>query len=179
MRYDVTTGPDRGFANVEWRNAVQRGFEVPALVRLLRLPRGGDVLEVGCGRGVALRALERKLEPRTLTGIDVDALLVAEAGARSSARTLVADVRRLPFAGETFDLVIDFGTLHHIVRPEEALREVERVLRVDGMLVHETRLAQLVAHPGRFTGAPLPWGEARRLRPRRTAGFWATRRKHA
>lgn len=37
----------REFPNLAHRNALQERLEVPALVRLLGLPRGGRVLEVG------------------------------------------------------------------------------------------------------------------------------------
>ena len=166
------------FPNVDWRNTVQRSFEVPVAVRLLRVPRGGDVLEIGCGRGVALEVLARKLDPRSLTGVDLDHGVLAEAMSRARDATIArADVRRLPFADASFDLVVDFGTVHHVEPRAAALREIERVLRPGGVFVHETRLAQLVAHPGRFSGTSLPWQATPTLARARTAVFRATRRK--
>jgi hypothetical protein len=57
------------------------------------------------------------------------------------------------------------------------LREIERVLAVDGLFVHETPLSQLLAHPIRTRGRSLPFGPASALRPDRWAGLWAARRK--
>jgi protein-L-isoaspartate O-methyltransferase len=45
------------FGNVETRNTLQARIEVPLLIRALGLPRGGRVLEIGCGRGIALPVL--------------------------------------------------------------------------------------------------------------------------
>lgn len=172
----------RPFPNVPRRNAVQERLEIPALVRLLGVPTRRRVLEVGCGRGIALPSLARLLHPASLVGIDLDEKLLDEAGKRlvatGCAATLVrADVRSLPFPSESFDVVVDFGTCYHVSRRDEALREISRVLRAGGLFVHESRLAQLLAHPSRFSREGLPWHEAPGLAPTRRALFWETRTK--
>ena len=51
---------------------------------------------------------------------------------------VAGDVRRLPFADQSFDLIVSDSTLDHFERFEElaqALREVHRVLRSGGQLV--------------------------------------------
>jgi ubiquinone/menaquinone biosynthesis C-methylase UbiE len=172
----------RPFPDLEWRNVLQRSLEVPLLVRLLRLPRGGRILEVGCGRGIGLQALARLLKPDELTGIDVDDALLgrAEAELREqgvTARLLRADVRDLPFDAGSFDTVIDFGTCYHVSRLEAALREITRVLVPGGLFVHESAVAQLLAHPTRASRRPLPWDAVGELRPRRSALLWSSKRK--
>jgi SAM-dependent methyltransferase len=166
------------FPTLAHRNALQRFVEIPLLTRLLRLPRGCDVLEIGCGPGVALQPLARRLAPRSLVGVDIDAARVAVAQ-RDPAATLVleADVRALPFADRSFDMVLDFGTLHHVEAPERGLVEVARVLRSGGIVVYETALAQALSHPLRFERGRLPWDATPELVPARSAGVWATRRK--
>ena len=143
------------------RDHLQRRLEVPLLCRLLSLPRGGDVLELGCGSGNAFAALRRHLEPASLTGVDLDPVV-----------GVVGDVRALPFADASFDLVVDFGTCQQA--GPDALREVLRVLRPHGLFVHETRLAQLLAHPRRRSAA-LQWSAVPELSPRATAGLWSAR----
>ena len=46
-----------------------------------------------------------------------------------------ADMRAMPFAGETFDVVYTMGTLEHIDEYRDAMREIHRVLRVGGVAV--------------------------------------------
>jgi protein-L-isoaspartate O-methyltransferase len=80
------------------RNARQERMEVPVMVRCLALPRGVRMLEVGCGRGVALSGLARLCEPSSLVGLDFDAALVAEARrrleeTRTRCELVVGDVR--------------------------------------------------------------------------------------
>jgi SAM-dependent methyltransferase len=179
-------GDYRAFGNVESRNGLQARVEIPLLVRALQLPLGGRVLEVGCGRGVALPVLAERLAPSELTGIDVDAALVDAARERvrrngTRAALEVGDVRALPFASGSFDLVIDFGTCYHVAGGLTgritALNEIARVLRVGGLLVHETRIAQQLAHPIRSFRRRLPWRAITMLVPERSALLWTARRR--
>ena len=168
--------------NIEAKNLVQERFEVPALLRALRIPAGRKMLEVGCGRGVALTPLTRGCAPKRLVGIDVDDDLLSLAASRLSdlAVELVhADVGELPFADEEFEVVVDFGTLYHIDRSDQALREISRVLAHKGLLVHETPIAQLAAHPVRAFRHTIPWQATPQLRPARRAVFWESRVKVA
>jgi ubiquinone/menaquinone biosynthesis C-methylase UbiE len=172
----------RRFNDVPARNGLQERVEVPALVRVLRLPTGGCVLEIGCGRGIALPVLDALLEPATLIGLDLDPGLLAHAARRvSGASTLLlcADARRIPLSDATVDLVIDFGTCYHIANADEALREVARVLRGGGLFVHETRVSQMLAHPVRSFGRRLPWRVVPALDARRTALLWSVREKRS
>lgn len=164
------------------RNAIQRYFEVPTLAHALKIPRGARILEVGCGPGNALLALESQCAPSLLVGLDIDGALLETAKATVNANgvraTLVSgDIRRLPFRTESFDVVVDFGTCYHVAEPELALREIQRVLVRGGLFVHETPIAQLAAHPVRSSGRLLPWWSAPRLRRDRTALLWSSRAK--
>jgi SAM-dependent methyltransferase len=176
----------RPFGNVETRNGLQALVEIPLMLRALRLPHRARVLEIGCGRGVALPVLDDRLEPLELVGLDVDPVLLDVARERvrntCTAATLVeGDVRDLPFEAGRFDLVIDFGTCYHVSDTMDgrraALREVSRVLRPGGLFVHETRVAQRLAHPLRSFGRTLPWWAVPSLVPDRSATLWAVRRK--
>ena len=174
----------RPFPNENGRNRRQETLEIPAMVRALGVPSGLRVLEVGCGRGIALPALARWCRPRRLAGLDIDPALLAHAVAHISTRGCGAelvegDVRRMPFPAGAFDLVVDFGTCYHIAHAEEALREIARVLSPGGRFVHETKLSQLLAHPLRSRGRRIPWGSAPLLLPHRTAWLWSARRRAA
>ena len=170
----------RAFPSLVLKNSVHSTLEVPAAARVLRLPPAASMLEVGCGRGLALVALARSCRPERLVGVDIDRDALAEAGRRLhetgvEAELVPGDVRALPFAAASFDAVLDFGTCYHIARADVALAEIERVLRPGGVFLHETRFSQLVAHPIRAVGRRLPWPAAPSLAPSRDALLWATR----
>jgi SAM-dependent methyltransferase len=144
------------------------------------------VLELGCGRGVALPVLAERLAPAELVGIDIDPALIARARERLARRGVIAalhvgDIRSLPFPGGRFDLIIDFGTAYHVSGGPTgrltALNEISRVLRVGGLFVHETRVAQRLAHPVRSFGRRLPWTAVPMLAPERDAILWSARRR--
>ena len=172
----------RPFPNDERRNARQASLELPMMVRALGLPTGGRVLEVGCGRGVALPGLARLLRPSWLAGLDIEPAFLAEARARLDAAGIAAelvpgDMRRMPFAHASFDLVVDFGTCYHIDRPAAALAEVARVLVPGGLFVHETPVSQILSHPVRGLGRRLPWRRFECFQRQRTAVLWSVRRR--
>lgn len=136
----------RPFPNAGYRNFLQRNLEVPIFLRALRLPKGGRVLEVGCGRGTALPVIQRILSPSSLVGLDIEVRFLFEARAKDvsggAARLVHGDLRHLPFPNASFDTVIDFGTCYHVGGAEQALREICRVLAPRGVFATESKLAQ-------------------------------------
>ena len=168
----------RPFPDHDARNARQQRLEVPLMLRALGVPHDARILEVGCGRGVALPAIQHHRTPSRLVGLDIDDELLAEA-AGTHAELVCGDVRAMPFPDGSFDAIIDFGTCYHIARPLDALREIARVLRPGGRLCHETPLSQLISHPVRWGFRLLPWNAVPELEPARRAGLWSVRLRTA
>jgi ubiquinone/menaquinone biosynthesis C-methylase UbiE len=178
----VASAEYQPFPNEEGRNTRQSQLEIPAMVHALGIPSGARILEVGCGRGVALPVLERLCGPSRLVGLDIDPELLAVAATNlrehgTTAELCAADVRRMPFEDGAFDVIIDFGTLFHIAKPQAATAEIARVLAPGGMFVHETKASQLLSHPVRSRGRRLPRLEHDGLRNRRWAMLWASHDK--
>lgn len=99
----------------------------------------GDVLEVGAGSGsMAAGTLARDPGLR-LTLTDIDPKMVAAVQTRLGERPGVtarqADVTQLPFAEESFDYVVGYLMLHHVVDWPVALTEMRRVLKPGGQLL--------------------------------------------
>jgi ubiquinone/menaquinone biosynthesis C-methylase UbiE len=100
----------------------------------------GDALEIGGGSGAMAEQL-LDLHPQLgLTVTDFDPAMVrvaAERLARFGDRAMAAqaDATRLPFASESFDHVLAFIMLHHVIDWEAALREAVRVLKPRGTLI--------------------------------------------
>jgi ubiquinone/menaquinone biosynthesis C-methylase UbiE len=107
----------------------------------LPLESAADVLEVGCGNGNLWHANRDRIPPRLrLTLTDVSEGMVKEARSRRGglATYRVADVQELPFANESFDLVIANHMLYHLPDPDRALGEIARVLRSGGIFIATT-----------------------------------------
>lgn len=174
------------FGNMETRNGLQERLEIPMMIRALGIPKGLRILEVGCGRGIALPVFTERLTPKELVGVDIDPELTRIARLRVQSTEIAAtvvegDVRALPFDAGRFDLVIDFGTCYHVSGGREgarrALGEIARVLAPGGAFVHETPVAQHLAHPVRSFARTLPWRDTPFVRER-TAGLWSLRRRN-
>jgi len=75
----------------------------------------------------------------TFVGVDLSTVMARTAQEKHGTLPAVAgDVQRLPFADQSFDLIVSDSTLDHFERFEEleqALREIRRVLRSGGQLV--------------------------------------------
>ncbi len=83
-----------------------------------------------------------------LTVTDVDPAMVTVARERLArfgdrATVQLANATALPFEGESFDTVLSFIMLHHVVDWEAALSETLRVLRPTGVLVGYDLLSTL------------------------------------
>src|SRR5689334_6217404 len=128
-----------------WRDHIQARVEIALLSRLIKLPRGGLVLEIGCGYGNALKSLAAAAHAKTLIGCDINESALHRAVEWGNAPRFLlaaADAAHLPFADKSIDLIFDFGTLYHVKNQRGSLLEIERVLTSEGVLVYETRLAQ-------------------------------------
>jgi SAM-dependent methyltransferase len=99
-------------------------------------PRDAEIVELFCGRGNGLNALER-LGFTHVEGADLSPRLIAQY--RGSAKCFIADCRQLPFADRSKDVLIVQGGLHHLPGLPEDLEktfsEMQRVLRKDGRVV--------------------------------------------
>lgn len=83
-------------------------------------------LEVGAGEGVISESLHRRFG--RATGIDLpDAGLREQWRTRPGPTYLHADAQRLPFADDSFDLIVCVEVLEHLPNPEAGLRELARV----------------------------------------------------
>ncbi|HEX7708795.1 MAG TPA: methyltransferase domain-containing protein [Thermoanaerobaculia bacterium] len=58
---------------------------------------------------------------------------VNAAAAGSKLSLVNADIREVPFASESFDVVYTMGTIEHIAEYRDAMREIHRVLRPGGI----------------------------------------------
>jgi SAM-dependent methyltransferase len=85
---------------------------------------GGHVLEVGSGEGSLQDIVQ------DYTGLDIS----ASARANYHKRFVQADARAMPFPDGEFDAAWSIWVLEHVPNPEQALREMRRVVKPGGLL---------------------------------------------
>ena len=97
------------------------------------------ILDCGSGDGAFASAIARTF-PVHISVVDISSKMLACASHRLSASGLeaefhLADSRRLPFAEDTFSVVVTAHMLEHLANPEIALREITRVLKPGGVII--------------------------------------------
>lgn len=103
-----------------------RAIEKFAAGRTLR------ILDAGCGDAMLWRHIARRHE---YVGTDFSARPLARAHRCHPATYIRGDLNRLPFAPETFDIVVSLQALQYLERPQGAVGEMARILRPEGMLL--------------------------------------------
>lgn len=98
-----------------------------------------EVLEVGCGGGSMAAGIVNTHPDVRLTLTDIDPRMVqataSALGERPGVQVQQGDVTDLPFKDDSFDFVLTFLMLHHVVNWTSALIEIRRVLRPGGRLI--------------------------------------------
>jgi SAM-dependent methyltransferase len=106
-----------------------------------RVPVGGKkILDIGCGNGV-IAAMYARAGARQVVGCDLGAVSLRDGRAYIASRGLVGqviftlgDATRLPFAAESFDMVVSDNACEHILGLEHMLAHCYRVLRPGGIV---------------------------------------------
>lgn len=128
----------------------------------------GRVLDVGCGDGITDLSLYLRYQPERLVGVDPFdgyarlASVASEQGIAmepwpAGLEFVNADANFLPFEDDSFDVVISWGSLEHIAGGYlQALREIKRVLRPDGLFFVHPGLyySNFGHHLGEFSDEP-------------------------
>ena len=111
--------------------------EMYALIR--PLVRHKTVLELATGTGLIAKHIVNAAAH--IEAMDASAEMIAEAKRDNQSAKLhfsVQDMFRLPYANQSFDVVIVSNALHIVPQPEKALQEIKRVLKDDGTLIAPT-----------------------------------------
>ena len=105
-------------------------------------PPSSQILELGCGNGIAAMLLHRL--GHNVIGTDISALFLEEATQRQETADRngehkleyrVCDVLELPFQDEAFDVVCSNELIEHLPDVETALSEMIRVTRKGGRII--------------------------------------------
>ena len=92
------------------------------------------VIDVGCGDG-SKTGVWHSNRAASYTGYDVSPEAVELAHQRGLEAEVVNDAARLPLPNDSADLAVTFEVLEHLFNPADALHEIRRVLKPNGIVV--------------------------------------------
>jgi ubiquinone/menaquinone biosynthesis C-methylase UbiE len=138
---------DKRFQSKELTNFLSQ------LVPTLNLKRSQKVLDVGTGTGILIPFLLKAIGPTGhVTAIDYAEKMIkicsSKYGHLSNVHLEVQNIEQLDFPSESFDAVTCFGLFPHLENKQEALRQINHVLKPRGKLiiVHALSSAEIKAH---------------------------------
>jgi arsenite methyltransferase len=122
-----------------------------------RLEAGERVLDLGSGAGTDSLVAAQMVGPEGhVTGIDMTPEMVAKARAAAAAmgaenvEFVEGEVERLPFANESFDVIISNGVIDLVPDKDAVFFELDRVLRPGGRIqIADVTIQQPVSEEGR------------------------------
>lgn len=108
------------------------------------------ILDVGCGDGVLLSFIRRKLKgyPLDFYGVDLsqEAISIAQKEIRNG-HFYKSTVYKLPFRASMFDIVVSTDVIEHISKPKKMLEEIKRTAKKNGKII--------IGTPIKYTEEPL------------------------
>ena len=101
--------------------------------------RHKQVLELATGTGLIAKHIVRSADHIEATDASQEMIEQAKQGVKSTKLYFsVQDMFHLPYADQSFNVVIVSNALHIVPEPERALAEIRRVLKEDGILIAPT-----------------------------------------
>lgn len=107
---------------------MERSFEELANIQ-------GNLLEIGCGEGRAIRTLKKYLNGVSAFGCDFSPHSIFQTKHYNDDTLYTqSDALNLPYKEKSFDAVVFFDLIEHVTDVEKVLHEIHRVLKNDGVL---------------------------------------------
>ena len=120
-----------------WDNYLSNSLSF--LINWAEIPPEAVILDVACGTGELAKLLLAKNPQQQITGIDISELMLEVAKGKLQAYSNVnlynTSVTSLPFAKESFDIVICASAFHYFESPQLALDQMKRVLKPQGKII--------------------------------------------
>jgi len=106
---------------------------VKAIIKLMNIQKKDPVLEIGCGAGNVIE----KAPFGILFGVDISPFILHKAKQKLEKRVFLfqGNAQNLPCKGDVFMQVICSEVLEHLLSPSDALNEIARILKPQGVAI--------------------------------------------
>lgn len=121
------------------RNIVKKFWhaeKIKTLKNIVGKIKPKKILDVGCASGYMANQISKLFPKAKIYGIDVYDKAVRYGKKKyPKIKFKVADAHKLPFTNNSFDLIVSYETIEHVVNPLKTLKELKRVLSENGIAV--------------------------------------------
>jgi len=126
--------PQNRLPKLKGRALVIREEQASYIGRILDLPKGAAILDIGCNDGTTLSLLKRL--GYNAWGVEPDPVLAMRAKKKSDT-VVAAFYQNFDFPSESFDVITAFHVLEHIHDPRTFLGKIRRELKPNGYVIIE------------------------------------------
>jgi ubiquinone/menaquinone biosynthesis C-methylase UbiE len=125
----------RGVASLKWSSPTSFRLR-QALLAIKDLPSQSSVLEIGCGAGQFIRAIQQQRSELKCYGCDIsqEALRIAREDSAENIEYALNEGCTLPYADKSMNAVLIFDVLEHVDEVDLLVSEIRRVLKPGGIL---------------------------------------------
>jgi len=126
--------------------------------------RPARLIDIGCGPGAFLCAVQKRFPNIQLNALDLSEEMVEETKQRlaPSAVATVGDAEHMPLQSGMYDVVTCNMSIHHYPHPQEALREMHRILAPGGtLLLNDMDCAAPIRAVANWAFPRLPGGDVK------------------
>lgn len=120
-------------------------------LQLLNIQENDRILEIGTGRGITLSKVAEKLDRGKVYGVDASRHMVKYAkrkhkklAEQDKAVFTLGEAEHLPFEDRSFNKLFTVQTIYYLKDIEQVMKEVYRVLQVDGEVFLSFQKQELV-----------------------------------
>ena len=113
---------------------VARREVILSLISKFKLSKKAHILDIGCSTGCFIQELIKK-GFKNVYGVDISEQSIAQCRKKGLKNIENMDAAGMRFNNNTFDLIISSDSLEHLKNDQKALRDWNRMLRPNGILI--------------------------------------------
>jgi len=98
-----------------------------------KIKENQNIVEIGCGKGRFLKALQKINNGLSLTGVDISPELLSTVP--NGINKILGSLENIPLKDDSFDVVFSVEAIEHSVNQETAIDEMIRILKPGGWIV--------------------------------------------
>lgn len=118
--------------NNHWWFSAKRQYINIVLKKRFKNRSGLKILDMGCGTGAVIEYL--RLKNQQVIGIDANSVAV-DYCRQKSLPVEKSEAHKTKFSDGVFDVILALDLLEHLENPEEAIKEMGRILKQGGLLI--------------------------------------------